>query len=445
LHLGAAYTTASSFNYAGYIDDFAIWNGAGLTQEQVQQLFLRQGAKYSGKLTSRVMDYGSSILWDGIKWISTLPFGKELPGDSNNSGSMSSADSETHSDYSSLVGSTGSTSDDNLMSSLIALWHLNGTNGVIADNATAADSAGGTYNGTVKDGDASNTIKYEQGIFSQGVKFDGSNDYIEVGTPDVTTAFTLSAWVKIHVHKDYNQIFLRNDSNNTFYGLMTTATGALYAEVKNGTTSIFNSTGTIATNRWNHVALVFDKTLGSSNIKFYINGVADATTGSNTKTFGTFNGAIANIGRDAVNGRYMNGIIDEVALWGRALTAAEMLQLYRRGANRLLFQVRTCDDNACSGEDWVGPTNSKSSFFSELYNYAPYNYDTNNCSATNLIITGSPSLLFSCFTSSLSNLTSQNYFQYRAILESDDTSTQCNYGSGATWCSPELKSVEAKP
>jgi hypothetical protein len=37
------------------------------------------------------------------------------------------------------------------------------------------------------------------------------------------------------------------------------------------------------------------------------------------------------------------------------------------------------------------------------------------------------------------------YFQYRAILESDDTSTNCNYGSGATWCSPQLQSVTVGP
>ena len=33
---------------------------------------------------------------------------------------------------------------------------------------------------------------------------------------------------------------------------------------------------------------------------------------------------------------------------------------------------------------------------------------------------------------------------YKAIFESDDTSTKCNYGSGAVSCSPELKSVTVK-
>jgi len=143
---------------------------------------------------------------------------------------------------------------------------------------------------------------------------------------------------------------------------------------------------------------------------------------------------------------YFKGEIDEVAIWSRALHADEVKQLYRRGANRIKYQVRTCTAADCSDNaTWLGNDNTNGTYFSELHNYAPYNYDVDNCSATNLILTGSPSLLFDCFTAALSNLTSQQYFQYRAILESDDTSTNCDYGSGATWCSPELKSVEIKP
>ena len=51
-------------------------------------------------------------------------------------------------------------------------------------------------------------------------------------------------------------------------------------------------------------------------------------------------------------------------------------------------------------------------------------------------------MTFSNFTSPIST---SRYFQCRAILESDDTGTGCNYGSGATWCSPELKSVTINP
>ena len=51
-------------------------------------------------------------------------------------------------------------------------------------------------------------------------------------------------------------------------------------------------------------------------------------------------------------------------------------------------------------------------------------------------------MLFSAFTSPVGT---SRYFQYRTILESDDTGTACDYGSGPTWCSPELKSVTVDP
>jgi hypothetical protein len=42
-------------------------------------------------------------------------------------------------------------------------------------------------------------------------------------------------------------------------------------------------------------------------------------------------------------------------------------------------------------------------------------------------------------------LTPSRYVQYRTVLESDDAGTGCNYGAGATWCSPELKSAAVGP
>lgn len=54
-------------------------------------------------------------------------------------------------------------------------------------------------------------------------------------------------------------------------------------------------------------------------------------------------------------------------------------------------------------------------------------------------------MTFSNFSSSGLSVTNNRYFQYRTILESDDENLLCNYGSGATACSPELKSVTIGP
>jgi len=418
--------------FSGSLDSMAVWNVA-LSDAEVQAIYDRQSAKYSGQFTSRVMNYGSSNAWDGLKWLTTLPFGKELMGDANNSGTITAADSETHANYPSLVGSTGSTTDDNLMSGLVGLWHMNESNW----NGTASevvDSSGNGNHGTR----AGNATTSSLGVFQNTGTFDGTGDHITV--PSSTSLnpanfISIAAWVKT------NNSTQRYVTTNGQYYL------AIGVNAGDGKFSLYTGLGpgwvysnsVISDGKWHHIVATYD----GSHMSLFLDGVADNTPVAATGAMAA--GSTLYIGARSGSWEW-NGNLDEVAIWNRALHADEIKQLYRRGANRIKYQVRTCTTSDCSDNpSWLGNDNTKASYFSELHNYAPYNFDVNNCSATNLILTGSPSLLFDCFTGALSNLTSQNYFQYRAILESDDASTNCNYGSGATWCSPELKSVEVKP
>jgi hypothetical protein len=54
---------------------------------------------------------------------------------------------------------------------------------------------------------------------------------------------------------------------------------------------------------------------------------------------------------------------------------------------------------------------------------------------------GVPLISFSQFGNLI--IPKNRYLQYRAIMESDDSSTACNYGSGPTWCSPELQGTSS--
>lgn len=432
----------------GYIDDFAVWKGVGLTATEVQTIYSRQSAKYSGSLVSRVMDYGSSTSWSGLKWLTTLPFYKELTGDANGSGSITSADSEASADYSSLVGSTGATSDDDLMSNLGGLWHMNESSWSSAGDIK--DYSGNGNNGTAT-GSATPTVT--GGVFGGAGKFSSATNgrvafanssALSPGTSD----FSVSAWVMLisvptigSIYQDYGTT-TANDVN--LYVTATNGYPVFYIRDGSSNAATYASTTSLLDNTWHHLVGVRRGTVAELYLDGTLLGSASNASLGNVDTSG---GGVPVIGRVNVsNGNYLNSYVDEVAVWRRSLHANEIKQLYRRGANRIKYQVRTCSAADCSdGAEWIGPDNTNGTYFSELYNFAPYNYDTNNCSATNLILTGSPSLLFDCFTGALSNLAPQQYFQYRAILESNDTSTNCNYGSGNTWCSPELRSVEAKP
>jgi surface protein len=434
----------SNGSFQGSADDLAIWTTA-LTDAEIATIYSRQSAKYSGQLTSRVMDYGSSRVWNGLKWLTTLPFGKELPGDVDGSGTITSADSETSTDYPSLVGSTGATTDNDLMSGLLGLWHLNESAANFSGTLDFADSSGNARHLT----DSGASTYGNAGVFGSAAGFAAASQ----ATASLTglsgdATYSVSAWIRPTATSQMGILGWGNSGaalGASGLWINYAGTGVISAQFA-GAHVAYNTSNCLATiNQWNHV--VFTKTPGpiTTTTTLFVNGVSCGTLTGSSSTPNVTNSTLA-IGTWANFGsQKFSGQIDEVAIWSRALHADEARQLYRRGANRIKHQVRTCTTSDCSDNPtWIGPDNTNGSYFSELNNYSTYNYDLGTCAGTSMM-RGSPSLLFSCFTSALSNLTSQRYFQYRAILESDDATTNCNYGSGATWCSPELRSVEVKP
>ncbi len=88
------------------------------------------------------------------------------------------------------------------------------------------------------------------------------------------------------------------------------------------------TSASITSNTWYHVALVF----GSSSLKLYINGVQQVSD-TTTTTIGT--SALATkmgIRADLATTEMLNGLIDEVRIYNRALGASEVKQLYNTGA-----------------------------------------------------------------------------------------------------------------
>jgi hypothetical protein len=180
------------------------------------------------------------------------------------------------------------------------------------------------------------------------------------------------------------------------YGIGANTTTA-FASINNQTISGAISSG------WNHITLTYDKNAGGTDeMKLYVNGVQTAT-----KDYST---AISTNTNNLWVGDLFNGTIDEVAIYNRALSATEIADHYKRGALRLKYQVRSGSTNPPTG-DFIGPDSTTGTYYSELSNST----------------TGLPSL-------SLTNVDNNQYFQYKAYLETDNSSY-----------SPELKSVVIGP
>jgi len=212
-----------------------------------------------------------------------------------------------------------------LSNGLVGYWKMDESAG-----GTAVDSSGNGNSGTYTNG-ATNTT----GKFGNGGSFDGSNDYVDVGTStslNIQSKITIAAWVK--ANSGYQNTFrtIVNKANGTAgnqrqYELRTEAsTGypALYLNCTDGTYKAVIGTSILTAGSWYHVVGSFD----GATEKLYINGTLVAST-ITTCDIRTTSGNL-NIGSFPTNSGYYNwpGSIDEGRIYNRALSPAEVAQLY---------------------------------------------------------------------------------------------------------------------
>ena len=101
-------------------------------------------------------------------------------------------------------------------------------------------------------------------------------------------------------------------------------------EVGSDNASSLDSDTAVPVGTWTHVAATFDAT----TIKVYINGVE---VGIKAFAFPLVDSAFDPafpmlIGTDTTNNRWFDGLIDEVSLYNRALTGAEILAIFNAGS-----------------------------------------------------------------------------------------------------------------
>lgn len=160
-------------------------------------------------------------------------------------------------------------------------------------------------------------------ITSGGVLvLDGTDDYVtaaDSATLDQSGAFTLEAWVNLSNPSSLQNLIDKSSGGNVNYRLF----------IENGHVGVFSTaSGTVKTadnlvtaDTWTHVSASFDGT----NVTFFING--DQITSPQAFTSDGVNAGPLYIGRDDV-GRYVNGMIDDVRIWGDARTPEEIRDNY---------------------------------------------------------------------------------------------------------------------
>ncbi len=221
------------------------------------------------------------------------------------------------------------------------------------DGNTAYDSVG-TNHGTLINGPIWTT-----GQVNGALDFDGTNDYVEVGSPanlDNLPLYnlTISAWIydKHSAGETWGTIFGTYVSPNGWsFRTISNATGSrsLYLQMpfsgnnQSAWATYHSSYGTILRNTWHHVVGVWDSS--TKTAKLYIDG-AETTYQTANPGVGAYNSDASNnkeIGRLPLAVQYFNGIIDDVRIYNRALSAQEILQLYQKGLSRKAFNPNPAD------------------------------------------------------------------------------------------------------
>ena len=169
------------------------------------------------------------------------------------------------------------------------------------------------------------------GKFGKALIFDG-NDYILVASSTSLNVnkITLAVWVKLSIAADTHAVIAKRDNSGNQYELRINNDGTIWFYWENplgGTTrGYIGSNAVITLGVWAHVVATYDGAV----YKIYVNGV-QKVSGNEANPFVDSN-IPSYIGCWGGSEQFVNGIIDEVRIYNRALTSDEILNDYRQTA-----------------------------------------------------------------------------------------------------------------
>jgi prepilin-type N-terminal cleavage/methylation domain-containing protein len=194
--------------------------------------------------------------------------------------------------------------------------------------STTVDLSGngnnGTWNGTAA---GTNGTYYAQGkVGPWAGYFNGGNDYININNSpslNFTSAVTMCAWIYPTVTpatSTYEGIFAKRLGSNYAYGINYNAT--TFQIYTSGSSGIQPFTYTPPVNVWTHICGV----ISSSPTALYTNGILFGILGSGGGlSINTFN---LTIGASYAGYEPFTGLIDDVRVYNRALSAVEIQSMY---------------------------------------------------------------------------------------------------------------------
>src|SRR3989344_1741599 len=204
--------------------------------------------------------------------------------------------------------------------------------------STTTDSSGTGNNGTANTSDGT-MDKSVVGQINTAMNFDGVDDYVDVESPaslDNLPAMTISGWMKPRTMGESSQgriMEKRGLGGNAGWEFSLNGTNAIEVVVDHETTDLVHRTSNsvFSFNVWTHVALTWDGSTSASNARIYINGVETTYQTSQNAVDARIDENANNVvigNRSASKIVTFDGLLDEIRVYNRVLTASEVATLY---------------------------------------------------------------------------------------------------------------------
>jgi hypothetical protein len=198
-------------------------------------------------------------------------------------------------------------------SGVVAAYSFNAGQGT-----TLADVSGSGNHGTL-----SGATWTTSGRNGGGLNFDGINDWVTVNDSaslDLTTGMTLEAWVRpTATGTVWRTLVFKERAGGMVYAMYANQnTNRPVGQVDIGGERNAIGTAAVPLNTWTHIATTYD----GANLRLYVNGVLVATTpvtGSIPNSSG-----VLRMGGNSVWPEWLAGTLDDVRVYNRALTQAQI-------------------------------------------------------------------------------------------------------------------------
>ncbi len=208
-----------------------------------------------------------------------------------------------------------------LKNGLVGHWTFDGK-----DMTTNVKDVSGQGNNGSLQGQTSTTSV--AGKIGQALSFDGTDDHVTFTAPDITnSSFSISSWImtRDQSSRAWFSIGTQSETNKQIHLVYSAGNNLRFGFYSDDSDFSYS----LANNKMYHVVFIHDNTTGLRTL--YVNGVSQGTDPGSAYT-GNTSSRIGGWAISPVSWDYWNGAIDDTRIYNKALTSAEVGQLYSMGA-----------------------------------------------------------------------------------------------------------------